>query len=56
MKKQKEIQELINSKTKIKEKQLDIKIRNGQALEAIKKTLLWVLSDNEKINNYEDIN
>jgi hypothetical protein len=40
-----EIENMLNASYKTLEKNIGIKIRNGQAAEGIKKTLQWVLSD-----------
>lgn len=45
MKSQKQILNLLAGNMKVFEKELDIKIRNGQTSQAIKKTLIWVLND-----------
>jgi hypothetical protein len=38
-----DVVELLASNTKEMEQALGIKVRNGQALQAVKKTLAWVL-------------
>jgi len=43
MKTNSEIVDLLSSNTKEIERALGIKVRNGQGLEAVKKTLAWVL-------------
>jgi hypothetical protein len=43
MKTKEEIKELMTSSLKIIEKNIDIKIRNGQAAEGVRKALNWVL-------------
>ena len=43
MKSKSEMVNLANAPSKVMEKELGIKIRNGQARKAIKETLNWVL-------------
>jgi hypothetical protein len=45
MKTEHEINELLSKRCKDWEKAIGIKIRNGQTIEGIKKTLYWVKSD-----------
>lgn len=48
MRTQDECLDLLASTTKEMEKELGIKIRNGQASVAVKKTLAWVLKGEQK--------
>ncbi len=43
MKTKRQIENILNSSYKNLEKELDIKIRNGQTVEGIRKSLNWVL-------------
>jgi hypothetical protein len=45
LKKENDVLDLLSGNTKDFEKALNIKVRNGQALQAVKKTLAWVLKN-----------
>jgi len=47
MRHKKEINALISASYKDVESALDMKIRNGQAMEGVRKALLWVLQRTE---------
>jgi len=49
MKTEEDIKLLMESSYKVVERKLNIKIRNGQAMEGIRKALLWVTDYNSNI-------
>lgn len=52
-----EIEKILkNSTYKEIERQLDLKIRNGQTIMGVRKALEWVMQDNNNsVNNFESI-